>query len=309
MWSPIGISIMSTTQDHISLRQATQKVATALQDQFQFEFDTEAETDAFYKGVRETVFEHISPLVDEIRNSRRASTKSKSRSGSSSESGSAKKSHTANYYAVLHRVLSPKAAGGYDYLFKDRTFKYQPDRKYLDGLKNKASQIDFYDKVHADENAELLEELNGFESSTIADAVTLVESILAKLGKKSAQMVRTGVIWHQFMTQEWRDWWMAYYAEKVKNGEEIEKMSVRNPKQPRAKAVAKTDGTDEVDKDVYDASTEDEADVSDGSAQEPVTEKESVPEQEPVPETKSAPAHGQTNNKVSLRAKGKAVKK
>lgn len=265
-----------TDTDRIACRKAVKEITAALIEQFEFNFETDEEQDTFTKGIHDTVLEHVLPLMKAVRDEARRVTiksKPKPKSGSSSGSGSSKKSHRPNYYAMLHKIFSPKAAGGYDYLFEGRVFKYQPDKTYLKGT-GKKPQMDFYDKVHSADHHDLLTELSEFESSSIADVVIIVEKTLESLGQKSAQMVRTAVIWHQFMDKEWRDWWIKYYKDAVENDIPIEPQKAvtekveRKPKSPRAKAVAKAKPAEKP---------------------EPETKSESEPETESKSETESVP--------------------
>lgn len=291
-----------TDTDRIACRKAAQSISTTLRKQFEFEADTEEATEALYKGIQDTVLEHMLPLLKNVRDSsRRSSTKSKS-SGSGSGSGSEKKSHRPNYYAMLHKIFSPKAAGGYDYLFEGHSFEYQPDLAYLESLKKKP-QTDFYDKVHSEDHADLLAELTDFKSESIADVVVMVEKALESLGQKSAQMVRTAVIWNQFMSEEWREEWKSSYKQAVEDGVEIEARTVRKPKQAKATAKAKGKGKP--------SESESEPEPGPGPEAEPTKAEESVydasTDDETVPE-EPEPEQGQGQKKVTLRAKGKVPK-
>ena len=167
-------------------------------------YDVEEVDQSMYKTI---IYQCMSDLA---KATKRTSAKGKAKS----DKGSAK----PNYYARFHTACSPNAPP--HPLLAGMPINYQPDPDMLKNNPKRVAQLEIYEELHNDKNMEKLNRFTSFPSANgvLTDVVAFVE----KEGYE--QMVRTALIWFQWLSAKDRD----LFISRIKEADAAEAAADQN---------------------------------------------------------------------------------
>lgn len=197
------IQTQNTQFNEASEAAAAEYVATlSVDDEF---------VDQLKTSMMEILAKHILPLVTE----NTAKTGKGKGKGKKKATGD-KKSHRANHYAFFRQLCSTAKPSPLA-VKADFSFSYRPELSELQEKAKRAkpttrTQEAVYEELHAD--AELLEKFEAFNTTDLTEVVAFVDE---NFKEKEKPMVRTAVVWDQFMTADerntFKEWFNAHSNE------------------------------------------------------------------------------------------------